>query len=80
LAFGQAIFKMPIFLADTDLSGGSDDILDGVAQPDPAFALLAAGFFDTLDFHFLIAACEASEPGRGRGACDTPIYSKNQFK
>jgi hypothetical protein len=51
-----------------------------VAQPDPAFALLAAGFFDTLDFHFLIAACEASEPGRGRGACDTPIYSKNQFK
>jgi hypothetical protein len=44
-------------------------VLDGVAQLEPCSA-----------FHFLMASCEASEPGIGRGAYGTPIYSKTQFK
>jgi hypothetical protein len=64
---------MLIFLAGPDLGGGGA-ILDSMAWLGPAFALFTVGFFDTLAFHFLTAACEASKPGRGRGAYDTPIY------
>jgi hypothetical protein len=55
---------MPIFLAGPILGGG-DAVLDGVAHFGSTFAFLAAGFFDTSTFHFLVAACEASELGRG---------------
>jgi hypothetical protein len=79
LAFDREIFKMPIFLAGLILGGGSV-VLDGEAWPEPALALLEAGFFDTSAFHFLLATCEASEPGRGWGAYDTPICSRTQFK
>jgi hypothetical protein len=60
---------MLIFLAGPDL-GRDGATLDGVVQPEPAFALFAVGFFDTSAFNFMIAACEASEPGRG-GECTT---------
>jgi hypothetical protein len=70
---------MPIFLAGPILGGGGA-ILDGEAQLRPAFALLAADFFDTSAFHFLLAAYEALEPGRGWGAYGTPIYSRTRFK
>jgi hypothetical protein len=78
-AFSRAIFRMLIFLAGPDLGGGGT-ILDGVAKLEPAFALFATGFFDTLVFHFLIATYEDSESGRGRGAKGTPICSRTQFK
>jgi hypothetical protein len=70
---------MLIFLADPDLDDGGT-VLDGAAQLGPAFIVFAVGFFDTSTFHFMIAAYEASEPGRGQGAYDTPICSRTQFK
>jgi hypothetical protein len=70
---------MLIFLAVMDLGEGGT-VLDSVAQPGLAFALFVASFFDTSTFHFLIATYEASEPGRGRGAYDTPIFSRTRFK
>jgi hypothetical protein len=71
---------MLIFLAGIILGRGCGAVLNDIIRPKPAFALFMAGFFDTLAFHFLIAACEALEPGRGRGAYDTPIYSRTRFK
>jgi hypothetical protein len=62
LAFSRANFRMPTFLAGPTLGGGGT-ILDVGARPKPAFAFLATSFFDTSAFHFLLATCEAAEPG-----------------
>jgi hypothetical protein len=79
LAFGRAIFTIPIFLTSPSFDGGGA-ILDGVAQLGLAFILFAVGFFDTSVFCFLRAACEALDPGMGWGVYDTPICSRTQFK
>jgi hypothetical protein len=50
--------------------------LDGSAQLRPAFYFFTPGPFDTSAFHFYLC----SEPGRGRGAYDTPICSRTLFK
>jgi hypothetical protein len=55
---------MLILLGGPDLGGGGG-VLEHGARPGPAFTLFTTSFFDTTTFHFLIAACEASEPGRG---------------
>jgi hypothetical protein len=70
---------MPIFLASPDLGGGGT-ALDGVAQPRPVFTLFMIDFFDTSAFHFLMAACEASELAMGQGAYGTPIRSSTRFR
>jgi hypothetical protein len=70
---------MPIFLAIPDLGGGGT-ALDGTTQLGPAFTFFVASLFDTSAFHFLIVACEATEPVRGQGENDNPICSRTQFK
>jgi hypothetical protein len=66
-------------LAGPDLGGGNTT-LDDMARLGPAFAIFSTSLFDTSAFHFLIAACEASEPGRGQGAYGTLICSRTLFK
>jgi hypothetical protein len=68
---------MLIFFVGPGVDGGGT-VLDGVVGP--TINLFAVGFFDTSSFHFLITACEASEPGMEWGAYDTPIYSRTRFK
>jgi hypothetical protein len=70
---------MPIFLVVPSFDGGGA-ILDSVAQPGPAFVLFTTELFDTSAFHFLRAACEASNLGMAQGAYATPIFSRTQFK
>jgi hypothetical protein len=67
LAFGRAIFMMVIFFVGPGLDGGGV-ILDGMARLGPAFILFAAGFFDTSNFCFLMAAWghQSQEWGRER--------------
>jgi hypothetical protein len=60
LAFERAMFGMLIFLVGPN-SGGGGAALDGVAHLGPAFTFFMAGLFNTAAFHFLIAACEATE-------------------
>jgi hypothetical protein len=71
LAFDQEIFKTPTFLTNPDSDGGGAT-LDGWVLTGIAFTFLAPGLLDNLALRFLIAACEASELGRGRGVYDTP--------
>jgi hypothetical protein len=79
LTFGRAIFRTPTFLAGPALGRGAT-ILDEGARPEPAFAFLVASFFATSAFRFLLADCEAAEPGWGRGKYGTPICSRTWFK
>jgi hypothetical protein len=68
-----------MLLAGPDLGEGGA-VFDSGARPGPAFTLFIVDFFDTSAFQFLIAACEALEPGRRRGAYNTPICSRTRFK
>jgi hypothetical protein len=54
--------------------------MDEGAWSVPAFTFLAAGFFATSAFLFLLADYQAAEPGWGRAKYRTPICSNTRFK
>jgi hypothetical protein len=56
-----------MFVVGPGLGGGVTDLNSRVLLG-LAFAFLAADFLDTSAFRFLIAACDALEPGRGHRA------------
>jgi hypothetical protein len=77
LAFSQAIFRMPTFLAGPALGRGGT-ILDEGAQSKPAFAFL--GFLCHLGLPFLICRLRGHGARLWTGKVRHPIYSRTQFK
>jgi hypothetical protein len=70
---------MLIFFVGPGLDGGGV-IVDGMARLGPAFILFAAGFFDTSDFCFLMAAWGGIRARNGAGSVRHPHLFKNSVQ